>query len=146
MITYGCHWLQSGYETSSTNHLIHYMVLPWGCIDVTEAKGEGVRWEYLNGLVQDCSNSTANALELPRSCTKPSIWLIWWCIIILLSRRICDFKCLIFKCNYVIDILNISSGFVPRWITQDHIDNKSKLIQAMTWQQAITCTNIDPDL
>ena len=24
--------------------------------------------------VQDCSNSTANALELLQSCTKPSIW------------------------------------------------------------------------
>ena len=29
--------------------------------------------KYLNGLVQDCSNSTANALELLQSCTKPSI-------------------------------------------------------------------------
>ena len=26
-----------------------------------------------NGLVQDCSNSIANALELLQSCTKPSI-------------------------------------------------------------------------
>ena len=31
---------------------------------------------YINGLVQDCSNSIANALELLQSCTKPSIcWL-----------------------------------------------------------------------
>ena len=29
--------------------------------------------EYLDGLVQDCSNSIANALELLQSCTKPSI-------------------------------------------------------------------------
>ena len=28
---------------------------------------------YLIGLVQDCSNSIANALELLQSCTKPSI-------------------------------------------------------------------------
>ena len=28
---------------------------------------------YIDGLVQDCSNSTANALELLQSCTKPSI-------------------------------------------------------------------------
>ena len=28
----------------------------------------------INGLVQDCSNSTANALELLQSCTKPSIY------------------------------------------------------------------------
>ena len=27
---------------------------------------------YINGLVQDCSNSIANALGLLQSCTKPS--------------------------------------------------------------------------
>ena len=27
---------------------------------------------YSDGLVQDCGNSIANALELPQSCTKPS--------------------------------------------------------------------------
>ena len=29
---------------------------------------------YFNGLVQACSNSIANALELLQSCTKPLIW------------------------------------------------------------------------
>ena len=29
---------------------------------------------YIDGLVQDCSNSIANALELLQPCTKPSIW------------------------------------------------------------------------
>ena len=29
--------------------------------------------ENIDGSVQDCSNSTANALELLQSCTKPSI-------------------------------------------------------------------------
>ena len=29
----------------------------------------------IDGLVQDCSNSIANALELLQSCTGPSIWL-----------------------------------------------------------------------
>ena len=29
---------------------------------------------YIDALMQDCSNSTANALELLQSCTKPSIW------------------------------------------------------------------------
>ena len=28
---------------------------------------------YTDGLVQDCSKSIANALELLQSCTKPSI-------------------------------------------------------------------------
>ena len=31
-------------------------------------------WSWLiNGLVQDCSSSSANALELLQSCTKPLI-------------------------------------------------------------------------
>ena len=30
---------------------------------------------YIDGLVQDCSNSNANALELLQSCTKSLIWL-----------------------------------------------------------------------
>ena len=29
---------------------------------------------YIDGLVQDCSNSIANALELLQSCTNPSIY------------------------------------------------------------------------
>ena len=34
----------------------------------------------VDGLVQDCSNSSALAMELLQSCTKPSKWLIsiWW--------------------------------------------------------------------
>ena len=28
---------------------------------------------YIDGLLQDCSNSIANAMELLQSCTKPSI-------------------------------------------------------------------------
>ena len=30
------------------------------------------RKQYIDGLVQDCSNSIANAMESPQSCTKPS--------------------------------------------------------------------------
>ena len=30
--------------------------------------------QNIDGLVQDCGNSIANALELPQSCSKPSIW------------------------------------------------------------------------
>ena len=29
--------------------------------------------QHIDGLVQDCSNSVAGALELLQSCTKPSI-------------------------------------------------------------------------
>ena len=30
--------------------------------------------EYIDGLVQDCSNSSALAMELLQSCAKPPIW------------------------------------------------------------------------
>ena len=30
----------------------------------------------IDGLVQDCSNSSALAMELLQSCTKPTIWHI----------------------------------------------------------------------
>ena len=33
----------------------------------------GLCYEYFNGLVQDCSNSSALAMELLQSWTKPSI-------------------------------------------------------------------------
>ena len=34
----------------------------------------GLLGVYIDGLVQDCSNSSALAMELLQSCTKPSIW------------------------------------------------------------------------
>ena len=33
-----------------------------------------IDWPHFDGLVQDCSNSIANALELLQYCLKPSIW------------------------------------------------------------------------
>ena len=38
---------------------------------------------HIDGLVQDCNNSIANAMELVQSCTKPSTYLVideLWCI------------------------------------------------------------------
>ena len=37
-------------------------------------KGQWRSGGYIDGLVQDCSNSSANALELLQSCTKPLIY------------------------------------------------------------------------
>ena len=34
----------------------------------------GKRKDYIDGLMQHCSNSIANALGLLQSCTKPSVW------------------------------------------------------------------------
>ena len=33
---------------------------------------------HFEGLLQDCSNSSALALELLQSCTEPSIWYNWY--------------------------------------------------------------------
>ena len=40
---------------------------------LTDVKGQLGSQIDSHGLVQDCSNSIANALELLQSCTKPSI-------------------------------------------------------------------------
>ena len=38
-----------------------------------------MKWyHHIDGLVQDCSNSIANALELLQSCTKPSTFTMVW--------------------------------------------------------------------
>ena len=46
-------------------------------------------WVYIDSLVQDCSNSIANALELLQSCPKPSIcgWQSNTSVISSLRRR-----------------------------------------------------------
>ena len=53
------------------------------------------------------------------------------------SRCGCEFKCLMFIHNLVIDILNISSGIVLRWLPQDPTDYKSTLGLSRWRQQAI---------
>ena len=42
---------------------------------------------WINGLVQDCSNSIANAMELLQSCTKPSGCCESWWSTVHLERR-----------------------------------------------------------
>ena len=37
-------------------------------------RNNNTRWVYIDGLVHDDSDSIANALELLKSCTKPSIY------------------------------------------------------------------------
>ena len=41
--------------------------------DVSNLPDLYYHWQYLDGLVQDCSISTANTLEILQSCTKPLI-------------------------------------------------------------------------
>ena len=56
-------------------------------------KAGNITWIYIDGLVQDCGNSSALALELPQSCTKPSIntvELLQSCIKLSVQGRIED--------------------------------------------------------
>ena len=56
-------------------------------------------WFPIDGLVQGCSNSSALAMELLQSCTKPLVWLLTRIIgkikINLGKRKICTTKPLI---------------------------------------------------
>ena len=42
-------------------------------IDINRLKFNMIDIEYTDGVVQDCSNSSALAMELLKSCTKPSL-------------------------------------------------------------------------
>ena len=42
-----------------------------------------ILFSYFDGLVPDCSISSANALEILQSCTKPSIWFVGYCGLLL---------------------------------------------------------------
>ena len=49
----------------SHSAVLHY--INWSNVDC-------YLWCHIDGIVQDCSNSIANALELMQSCTKPLIY------------------------------------------------------------------------
>ena len=60
-------------------YLGHFIVEKW-CKYIFMFLGINSTQQGTNGLVQDCSNSIANTLELLQSCSKPSIWC-WWMVI-----------------------------------------------------------------
>ena len=89
-----CEYHEENYFISySRKHIflyMHQMLLRYG----THTSGRVPCSHYYNidGLVQDCSNSIANALELLQSCTKPSICTTCFTFIshhITLSYHIC---------------------------------------------------------
>ena len=59
-------------------------------------------------LVQDCSNSSALAMELLQSCAKPSIWSPT----VLMYLNHWDFQNVIFKLILSIDILGVFRGII----------------------------------
>ena len=67
------HWIEywpfmRGIHQSDYPHKVAVICKEFQCHDIVMYFGE---WK-IDGLVQDCSNSSANALELLQSCTKPS--------------------------------------------------------------------------
>ena len=68
--------MQNIYNWSSDKMIIlvcYFNGLVQNCSNSTANALELLQSGHLNGLVQDCSNSTANILELLQSCIKLSI-------------------------------------------------------------------------
>ena len=96
---------------------------------------------HINDLVKDCGNSSALAMELPQSYTKPLTWTLIYSI----SYTQCmpyfansssieqNFADNIFKCIFMNEtfcvFIQISLKFVPK----GPIDNISVLVQEMAW-------------
>ena len=95
--------------------------------------GCNILTHHIDGLVQDCSNSIANALELLQSCTKPSIWpdmiitgtdlTLNWCkwsiwIRFSLSTRIEDYG-IMYGLPWI--TVFVTSGAHRQWVTSDQV-------------------------
>ena len=54
----------------------------WTALEVVVCSPDISPIVYVDGLAQDCSNSTANTLELLQFCTGPSltIWIPWFLV------------------------------------------------------------------
>ena len=66
---------------------------------------------YIDGLVQDCSNSIANALELLQACTKPSI-----CCYKYIDWSIIEVMCQITRLNSNLVFVNCVLHCTTRWV------------------------------
>ena len=94
---------------------------------------------HVNGLVQDCGNSTVNKLKLRQSCAKWSMSkrrIMRWCMKFNSSppghhgRHFADniFRCISVNEKFCI-LIQISLEFVPK----GPIDNNAALVQVMAW-------------
>ena len=71
---------------------------------------------HVVGLVQDCSNSIANALESLQSFTKPSMY-----------------RCASFTCILLNHIKSIAIEIALRWMPQNFTDDRVILVWVMAW-------------
>ena len=107
------------------------------------------QWLHIDGLVQDCSNSIANALELLQSYTKPWIWnhrsgalpveaMACYLTVITLNtlrprQNGCHFADNIFKWIFFNEKVWISIKISLKFVPQDPINNIPALVQIMAW-------------
>ena len=67
-------------------------------ITLTILKTKPTVTQVIDGWVQDCSNSSALAMELPKSCTKPSIYsLVRWVLTLYSSYPQQEFIVIIYQ-------------------------------------------------
>ena len=93
--------------------------------EIWQISPEG-RWKYryIAALLQDCSNSNAFAMELLKSCIKPSICP--WCMVQLLltvkkygnDRLLWPFAQTIYFNNHIIQVTGYSSTSLLDWYNQ----------------------------
>ena len=65
--SYHVFWIKTFLLTMCWSRIHDGMLVLWDTVHCQD---------YIDGLVQDCSNSIANALELLQSCTKPSTYSV----------------------------------------------------------------------
>ena len=81
---------------------------------------------HIDGLVQDCSNSIANTLQLLQSCTKPSIYGTYWTMCTIMRGILNPVYCHIWYTEPCYDGLQLyhfiqGSVYVPsQWETMLH--------------------------
>ena len=57
----------------SVTHFFKASMCQWNVVNMLHGNEHTHQW-YIDGLVQDCGNSSALAMELLQSCIKPSIY------------------------------------------------------------------------
>ena len=93
--------------------------------------------EYIDGLAQDCSNSSASAMELLQSCTEPSIYS-WWIpatlIHVMLAMSICEW---VYFPIFMKEFLAHSWG-TPQWLSQ----HSMRTPRLCDWDQTPLCRTV----
>ena len=95
--------------------------------------GQCILRENIYGLVQDCSNSSALALELLQSSTKPWIWCVGMCNTLRLRQVGCHFTDDILKCIFFNENIWISLKISLKFVPTVPINNILALVQIKAW-------------